>query len=57
LGDGGDVVAWIEAGKPDLEFDGRSASPLPGSLVGRARRPRAGELVQIRLTRVTREAA
>ena len=34
----GAVVAWIEAGKPDLEFDGRTARPRPGSMVGLARR-------------------
>src|ERR1700761_9091300 len=26
------VVAWIEAGEPDLEFDGRKARPTPGSV-------------------------
>lgn len=46
----GAVVAWIEAGKPDLEFDGRMARPRPGSMVGLARRSGAGP-VQIRLTR------
>ena len=25
------VVAWIESGKPDLEFDGRMARPRPGT--------------------------
>jgi hypothetical protein len=25
------VVAWVEAGDPDLEFDGRMARPRPGS--------------------------
>src|SRR5271165_2378960 len=28
------VVAWIEAGEPDLEFDGRAARPQPGSVYG-----------------------
>jgi hypothetical protein len=46
----GAVVAWIEAGKPDLEFDGRNARPLPGSISGRARRSPGGP-VQIRLSR------
>lgn len=46
----GAVVAWIEAGKPDLEFDGRMARPLPGSMSGRARRG-SGSSVQIRLSR------
>jgi hypothetical protein len=44
------VVAWIEAGKPDLEFDGRTARPLPGSVSGHARRG-SGASVQIRLSR------
>jgi hypothetical protein len=48
---GGAVVAWIEAGKPDLEFDGRTARPLPGSIYGLARRGADGSNVQIRLTR------
>lgn len=30
------VVAWIEAGKADLEFDGREARPTEASLVGKA---------------------
>jgi len=32
------VLAWVEEGRPDLEFDGRRARPLPGSYVGAARR-------------------
>jgi hypothetical protein len=48
---GGAVVAWIEAGKPDLEFDGRTSRPRPGSMVGLARRGMGGDAVQIRLTR------
>ena len=47
----GAVRAWIEAGKPDLEFDGRTARPLPGSMYGLARRAAGAEAVQIRLTR------
>jgi len=47
----GSVVAWIEAGKPDLEFDGRTARPLPGSMYGLARRAPGAGPVQIRLTR------
>jgi len=47
----GAVVAWIEAGKPDLEFDGRMARPLPGSMYGLARRASDTSPVQIRLTR------
>ncbi len=49
--DNGSVVAWIEAGKPDLEFDGRTARPLPGSMFGLARRASGVSSVQIRLTR------
>ena len=51
VGNDGAVVAWIEAGKPDLEFDGRTARPRPGSMVGLARRSAGGSHVQIRLTR------
>ncbi len=32
------VVAWIEAGEPDLEYDARAARPQPGSVYGVARR-------------------
>jgi hypothetical protein len=45
------VVAWVEAGKPDLEFDGRNARPLPGSRFGSARRERRQDAVQINLNR------
>jgi hypothetical protein len=31
------IVAWVEAGEPDLEFDGRMARPRPGSMVGSGR--------------------
>ena len=31
------VVAWIESGKADLEFDGREARPSEASVVGKAR--------------------
>jgi hypothetical protein len=44
------VVAWIEAGEPDLEFDGLTARPQPGSIYGAAKRSAEG--VQIRLDRV-----
>jgi hypothetical protein len=47
----GAVVAWIEAGKPDLEFDGRMARPRPGSMYGLARRVAGAVPVQIHLTR------
>jgi hypothetical protein len=45
-------VAWIEAGHPDLEFDGRQARPQPGSMYGVARRAANQDSVQIRLDRV-----
>jgi hypothetical protein len=47
----GAVVAWVEAGKPDLEFDGRTARPRPGMMQGLARRAPGDAAVQIRLTR------
>jgi hypothetical protein len=47
----GAVVAWIEAGKPDLEFDGRTARPRPSSMYGLARKASGASAVQIRLTR------
>jgi hypothetical protein len=46
------VVAWIESGAPDLEFDGRSARPQPGSVYGIVRRSAKQDSVQIRLDRV-----
>ena len=44
------VVAWIESGAPNLEFDGRTARPGPGSVFGSVKR-QAGRDVQISLTR------
>jgi hypothetical protein len=45
------VVAWIEAGEPNLEFDGRGARPAPGSTYGLVKRsPRQGS-VHISLNR------
>jgi hypothetical protein len=35
--DPGMVVAWVEAGEADLEFDGRRARPQVGSIYGIAR--------------------
>jgi hypothetical protein len=32
------IVAWVEEGRADLEYDGRRARPQPGSFVGAARR-------------------
>lgn len=45
------VLAWIESGEPDLEFDGRMARPRPGSRYGLARRTLGGDRVQISLNR------
>lgn len=45
------VVAWIERGKPDLEFDARQARPQPGSVMGVAQARRGGRDVEIALTR------
>jgi hypothetical protein len=40
------VVAWIEAGGPDLEFDGRTARPRPGSVYGVVKRASRQDAVQ-----------
>jgi hypothetical protein len=48
------VVAWIEAGEPDLEFDGRTARPAPGSVYGVVRRGAMQDRVQISLDRTLR---
>jgi hypothetical protein len=45
------VVAWIEAGEPDLEFDGRTARPGPGSVYGVVKRAARQAAVQISLNR------
>jgi hypothetical protein len=45
------VVAWIEAGEPDLEFDGRNARPTPGSVYGVVKRAATQGVVQISLNR------
>jgi hypothetical protein len=55
MGEGGDhaptVVAWVEAGSADLEYDGRAARPSRGSVYGvTTRRPNEGT-VQISLDR------
>lgn len=42
------VVAWVEAGEPDLEFDARAARPGRGSVYGLAK---GGRDVQISLKR------
>ena len=46
------VVAWIEAGEPDLKFDGRTARPAPGSKYGSVRRSSTQDAVRISLDRV-----
>jgi hypothetical protein len=45
------VLAWIEAGQPDLEFDGRTARPRPGNVYGVVKRPATRDMVQISLNR------
>jgi hypothetical protein len=46
------VVAWIEAGEPNLEFDGRTARPRPGNMYGVARRDmRDADAIHISLNR------
>jgi hypothetical protein len=35
------LVAWVERGRPNLEFDARLARPQPGMLQGSARAPSA----------------
>ena len=44
-------VAWIEDGKPDLEFDGRMARPRPGSTYGLVKRGSRDGRVAIHLNR------
>jgi hypothetical protein len=45
------VLAWIEAGLPDLEFDARNARPRPGNVYGVVKRPARRDAVQISLNR------
>jgi hypothetical protein len=45
------VVAWVESGKPDLEFDGRKARPRAGSVYGISKRRSRQDVVQINLDR------
>ena len=45
------LVAWIEDGKPDLEFDGRMARPRPGSTYGLVKRGARDGRVAIHLNR------
>lgn len=46
------VLAWIEAGSPDLEFDGRTARPAPGSVYGVVKRSAKDGRVRISLDRI-----
>lgn len=50
-GEGGVVLAWLEPGEPDLEYDARRARPSPGSVWGLTRTTRDEGTVQIRLDR------
>jgi hypothetical protein len=45
------VVAWIEAGGPELDFDARTARPMPGSVYGLVKRDAKQDVVQINLNR------
>ena len=45
------IVAWIENGQPDLEFDGRTARPRRGNVYGVVRRGAPEDVVQISLDR------
>lgn len=50
-GEGGVVVAWLEPGEPDLEYDARRARPTPGSVWGLTRTSGEAGTVQVRLDR------
>jgi hypothetical protein len=45
------VVAWVESGEPDLEFDGRTARPRPGSVYGVVKRGAKNDVIRISLNR------
>jgi hypothetical protein len=45
------IVAWIEAGEPNLEFEGLTARPQPGSSYGVASRPAGQDVARISLNR------
>lgn len=45
------IVAWIEAAGPDLEFDGLTARPQPGSSYGVTSRPTQQAVARISLNR------
>jgi hypothetical protein len=53
----GTVVAWVEVGSPDLEFDARRARPTGSSLMGQARMRDRVQGVRIRLERPGEQAA
>ncbi|HEU4404694.1 MAG TPA: hypothetical protein VFS43_05320 [Polyangiaceae bacterium] len=42
------VVAWVERGEPDLNFDGRGARPRANSLVGGGRAAQDGAEIVLR---------
>jgi hypothetical protein len=43
------VVAWVEEGQPDLEFDGMTARPRPNAVYGIAKLQENGELSPARV--------
>lgn len=45
------ILAWIDVGEPDLEFDGRMARPRAGSVYGVVKRSAGHDVVQISLNR------
>jgi hypothetical protein len=45
------IMAWIDVGEPDLEFDGRMARPRAGSVYGVVKRSARQGVVQISLNR------
>lgn len=45
------MVAWLEPGEPDLEFDGRTARPGRGSFYGLTRAEDDAAAIEIRLDR------
>jgi hypothetical protein len=49
------VVAWIEAGEPNLEYDGRTARPAPGNVYGLVKRAAKQDVVRISLNRTIAE--
>ena len=48
------VIAWVEPGEADLEFDARRAKPMPGSFFGVAPGNESRESVEIVLDRRVR---